>query len=217
MQKNEDFIIRTWPFLLVSFIYIITGASLNKYYGEEELHLILNQFHTPFADLFFKYFTKTGEFIFGALILIIIVWKSNWRMILIFLTGAVLQSFIIVSLKRMFFIDHHRPGFYFQERNIDLHLVDGINQGITFTFPSGHTATSFFVFLILAFLLRNRWFKLLCGIAAVLGALSRIYLSQHFMQDTVTGSIIGIGSGIMAYYFWMNKSFPFLERNPINK
>lgn len=217
MQKNEDFIVRTWPFLLVSFVFIIVGIGLNKYYGEDNLHLMLNQFHVPIADYFFKYFTKTGELLFGIFILIYIVWKSNWRMILTFLTAAVLQSLLIISLKRMFFIDHHRPGFYFQERGIDLHLVDGIQQGITYTFPSGHTATAFFVFLFVTILLKNPWLKALCGILAVLGALSRIYLSQHFMQDTVAGAIIGISCSIIAYYFWLHNPMIFLERSAFKK
>lgn len=211
MQENEDFILRTWPFLLVGFIYIIVGISLDKYFGEEELHLVLNQYNTPMADYFFKYFTKTGEILFGLFIMAFIIWKSNWRMLLIFATSAFLQTLIIVSAKRLFFMDHHRPGFYFKERGIDIHLVDGIKQAITFTFPSGHTSTSFFVFLVLTLLVKTNWLKFLLGMAAIFAALSRIYLSQHFMQDTVAGALIGVFSVIFAYYFWMKMDSPYLN------
>ena len=211
MHQKEDFILRTWPFLLVTFMYVIVGMTLNKYYGEEALHIVLNKFNFPIADFFFKYFTKTGELIFGLFILVFIVWKSSWRMLITFISAALLQSLIIVSSKRLFFVDHHRPGFYFKEKAIDIHLVDGIKQGITFTFPSGHTATAFFLFLILTLLVKNNWLKFFFGIAAVFAALSRIYLSQHFMQDTVAGGLIGILSVIFSYYFWLNKNLPFLN------
>lgn len=216
MQQNKDFILRNWPFLLVAFFYLILGISLNKYYGEDDLHLLLNQYHMPWLDYVFKYFTKTGELLFGLLILAFIIWKSNWRMLLTYVSTAVMQAFIIIGMKRVFFKHHHRPGYYFQELGVDLNLVEGINQGITFTFPSGHTSTAFFVFLFVSLLVKNNWVKFLLGISAVLAAISRIYLSQHFMQDTVAGAIIGMFSLAFCYYLWLYIDYPFLS-NPIRK
>ncbi|MDG4951378.1 phosphatase PAP2 family protein [Weeksellaceae bacterium KMM 9724] len=210
MQQNKDFILRNWPFLLVAFFYLILGISLNKYYGEDDLHLLLNQYHTPWLGYFFKYFTKTGELLFGLLIFAFIIWKSIWRMLLTFVSTFVMQAIIIIGMKRMFFRHHHRPGYYFQELSVDLNLVEGIKQGITFTFPSGHSSIAFFLFLFVSLLVKNNWVKFLLGIAAVLAAFSRIYLSQHFMQDTVAGAMIGMFSLAFCYYLWLYIDYPFL-------
>jgi hypothetical protein len=36
------------------------------------------------------------------------------------------------------------------------------------------------------------WQKILCLLIAILGGYSRIYLSQHFIEDVLAGSVIGI-------------------------
>lgn len=211
-MQREDFIIRTWPFLLVTFIFCITAMTAAKFYGETDFHLLLNSYHSPLADVFFEFYTKTGEWIFGGFILIWLLWKSSRRMVLIFVTATVLQLFTVQILKRGLFIDHLRPAYYFMEKGTDLHLVDGIQQGITFTFPSGHTATAFFVFVFLCLMIRNRWAQFGLGLLAVLSAYSRIYLSQHFVLDTVAGAVIGIGITIFAYYYWHWPNLPQLDK-----
>jgi membrane-associated phospholipid phosphatase len=45
---------------------------------------------------------------------------------------------------------------------------------------------------------------LLLGIA-VFTAFSRIYLSQHFLQDTLAGSILGISTSILIWWVWDKK------------
>ncbi|MGI9526776.1 MAG: phosphatase PAP2 family protein [Weeksellaceae bacterium] len=174
--------------------------SLTKYYGTEALHLLLNNYNTPFADIFFKYFTRSGEFIFGTIVLISVVKWMKYRDLLVIISSIILQTIIVMGLKRTFYIDHWRPGYYFQEKGIDLHLVEDFKQGITFTYPSGHSATAFMLFLFLALLTTKRWLQLLLGFSAILTAYSRIYLSQHFMEDTVAGALIGMFTVIFSYY-----------------
>ena len=211
-MQREDLIYRTWPFLLITVSYITLAISLGKYYGEEDFHLIANQYHNRFFDIFFKYYTKTGEWMFGILVFVYTIWKSNYRSIFIFLTAAMLQFAVVQCIKRMFFADHWRPAYYFQQKGIDLHLVDGIQQGITYTFPSGHTATAFFVFFFLSILVKNRWIQVLCGFAAALAAYSRIYLSQHFVLDTAIGALLGVTLVVISYYFWNAVKIKFLDK-----
>lgn len=201
----------------MAFLYMIVGLILDKFYGEEELHLLLNSYNSSLADFFFKYFTKTGEFLFGILILIWLIYKNTWRWVVLFLLSALLQGVTVQGIKKAFFIDHLRPGFYFQEKGIDIHLVEGVKQGITFTFPSGHTATVFFIFLFLTLLTKNRLYQTFFGICAILGAYSRIYLSQHYMQDTVGGALIGIFTTVICYYLVLNLNLPFLNKKVIKK
>ena len=214
-MPKEDFIVRTWPFLLLSFVFILSAMTLGKYYGEEEFHLLINQFNHSVADLFFRFYTKTGEWLFGSILFFWLIWKSNWRMVFSFLTASFLQFLLVQSIKRGFFIDHLRPAYYFQEKGIDLHLVDGVKQGITYTFPSGHTATTFFVFLFICLIIKNRWLQLLMAFLAILSAYSRMYLSQHFVWDTAAGALIGVSTVIISYYIWNRTTSPFLNKKVI--
>lgn len=62
----------------------------------------------------------------------------------------------------------------------------------TYSFPSGHSATAFFLAVTLSELL------LLSGVLyllAFLVAFSRIYLEMHYPFDAATGSIIGVIAG----------------------
>ncbi|MCA1759425.1 MAG: phosphatase PAP2 family protein, partial [Bacteroidales bacterium] len=81
------------------------------------------------------------------------------------------------------------------------------------SFPSGHTATAFSVFLMLALITKNRWGKLALFFGAVVVAYSRVYISQHFLVDITAGSIISVLLMVLSFYWvkkwdkpWLNKS-----------
>lgn len=216
-MRKEDFIYGNWPFLLIAFIYILAGLTASKYFGDHDLHLLLNGYNNGFFDTFFRYFTKTGEWFAGTLVLLWLFFKRSWRTVLFFVTAAVIQTVLVQFMKKTLFIDHWRPGFYFEQRGVDLHWVEGVERTITFAFPSGHTATAFFVLLILSCLTKNRLWQSIFGLLAVLAAYSRIYLSQHFMLDTVAGALIGIFAVIVSYYIWTGLKLSFLDRKVIEK
>lgn len=69
-----------------------------------------------------------------------------------------------------------------------------------FSFPSGHSETSFFLGTILAFVIfktgSKKYYIIIPVIWAVLVALSRVVIGVHFPADVVAGSFIGL---IMAY------------------
>jgi undecaprenyl-diphosphatase len=65
-----------------------------------------------------------------------------------------------------------------------------ISKPITYSFPSGHTASSFAAAGI--FLAMDNKFSILVVILASLIAFSRIYLNVHYPTDVVTGVILGI-------------------------
>jgi undecaprenyl-diphosphatase len=65
-----------------------------------------------------------------------------------------------------------------------------ISRPITYSFPSGHTASSFAAAGI--FLTMDSNFRILVVILASLIALSRIYLNVHYPTDVVTGIILGL-------------------------
>ena len=72
-----------------------------------------------------------------------------------------------------------------------------------FSFPSGHTSAAFAFFTCLA-LMTPRKFAPLWMTAAWAVAYSRIYLSQHFLEDILLGSIIGVLSSCIVYVLMDN-------------
>jgi membrane-associated phospholipid phosphatase len=111
-----------------------------------------------------------------------------------------------------------RPNIYFKDI-YNLHLVKGVEILHSFSFPSGHSATAFALFLCLSLITRKKIMQLLYFILACLIAYSRIYLSQHFLMDAVAGSLIGVFTVLLYYYFhqqikgeWMDKSLLTLKK-----
>jgi membrane-associated phospholipid phosphatase len=70
------------------------------------------------------------------------------------------------------------------------------------SFPSGHSATAFALFLCLSIMVNRSWLKYLMFVFAALVCYSRMYLSEHFLQDVFGGSVIGISVSFLAYLFF---------------
>jgi membrane-associated phospholipid phosphatase len=92
-----------------------------------------------------------------------------------------------------------RPIKYF-EATFDLHLVEGVQIYSSYSFPSGHSATIFALCLSLAIYSRRKFVKSSLFLLAVIVAYSRVYLSQHFLNDIVAGSFLGCIAAILMYF-----------------
>lgn len=183
--------------LLISFAMVwLCLLVFDLMYPKIQTHLMLNGWHTAGLDVFFKYVTKLGEGVpvyLGVALLIF-----NWRNGLLVLLGQGLTSLVTQALKYAF--AHPRPATYFKEMGIDLPAtVDGVKLHTSFnSFPSGHTSAAFALFTCLA-LMTPRRLAPLWMTAAWAVAYSRIYLSQHFLEDILSGSLIGMISSCAVY------------------
>ena len=183
--------------LLISFAMVwLCLLVFDLMYPKIQTHLMLNGWHTAGLDVFFKYVTKLGESFpvyLGVALLIF-----NWRNGLLVLLGQGLTSLVTQALKYAF--AHPRPATYFKEMGIDLPAtVDGVKLHTSFnSFPSGHTSAAFALFTCLA-LMTPRRLAPLWMTAAWAVAYSRIYLSQHFLEDILSGSLIGMISSCAVY------------------
>jgi len=66
----------------------------------------------------------------------------------------------------------------------------------TYSFPSGHTTTSFAAATVLAFALTRRRAALVWALAATV-AFSRIYIGVHYPLDVIVGAFTGVLIGIL--------------------
>ncbi len=66
-----------------------------------------------------------------------------------------------------------------------------------FSFPSGHTTSSFAAASALVLMRARGWQA--AAVLAVLIAFSRLYLYVHYPTDVIAGAVIGVVSGLAAY------------------
>ncbi len=203
----------SYPYLLL----VLVCSYFIAVFTKAEIHIFINQFHSPVADVFFKYITYMGDGIFIPiyfLILIMVKYRYALLLVLVFL----ISGLVVQILKRGFFEDALRPAEYLKD--ISLYLVSGVKQHCCKSFPSGHTATAFSVMVCFAFAFKSNVAKLLSLTMACLIAFSRVYLSQHFLVDIVVGSVIGVLVSVYGNYFlgkvhnaWIDSNFgAYLKR-----
>jgi len=184
-------------YLYISFLFIISLLLAVLIYGKKPLHLFVNQFNTPFQDVFFKYYTNFGDGLFAIIILIILLFFINFRDFFIGLATFLISGILSQVLKKIFFSDQLRPSKCFDSN--ELHYVKGVVLHSFNSFPSGHSTTAFAIFLFLAYVIKNKFVQVVFAIMACLTAYSRVYLSQHFFIDVAAGGVIGIASFFLSF------------------
>ncbi|MBE0649508.1 MAG: phosphatase PAP2 family protein [Bacteroidales bacterium] len=185
-------------FSLYFLLFFAIGIILLSF-SKAEIHLTINQYHSVFFNWFFRFMTFLGAW--GVLFLAIILLLKNVRNGLIFLSGTLITTIFVQSLKHLVFPGVMRPAAYFQHIH-QLYLVPGVVVHFYDSFPSGHTASAFSYFIILIFLSKKNWLKVLWLVLAYLIGFSRIYLSQHFLVDVEFGSLVGIISMLMPILYF---------------
>jgi len=165
-------------------------------YGKGLSHIMVNSWNSPLSDVFFKYVTHLGDgAIFAVVILILLFIRIRWAFYELF---AALMTLIFVYItKQLLFNGAPRPIKYFENAET-LHLVEGVKMHTMNSFPSGHTITAFAVFIILALLVKKNYLKFFFTAVAILAGFSRVYLSQHFLEDIFLGALIGIAIAILS-------------------
>ena len=206
---------------LFAAVWIALGIALAQV-PQQELHLWLNQHHGPAADIFFRYYTLIAEYGIYVAVAALLFYKAGDALFLLIselLAGGVCQ--IIKHIVRA-----PRPALVFDIANNPdaLPLVEGVKMHLHNSFPSGHSSTFFVLFFGLLLIYSNsslnlpndnypdadkRLYKksktrqmvcqVLCFVFALLGAYSRIYLSQHFAADIFAGGLIGLTITFLVY------------------
>lgn len=203
VSANKAFFL---PYLTFLFFCLLALSLFDK----EGLHIAINQRNHPVADVFFKYLTHLGD---GRMLIIysLILLFIKYRYLLILLLSNLFSGIVTFILKTQVFDSSLRPKKYF-ENIYELRLVPGVDNYLHNSMPSGHTSLAFCVFACFALMSKNKNTGFLFLIIAALTGFSRIYLSQHFLDDVFIGSMIGVFFALLIFYLF-ERSFkkPGLE------
>lgn len=177
--------------------------------GKEDLFLLLNYDAGIVADNFFAVFTYAGDGLMWipALIITVFVLKRRDAFVLL-ISSFALSTIFIQGIKNFIFPDAPRPTKAITATDI-IHTVKGVDVHTIGSFPSGHTATAFTIYLLFCLLLPKKWWVIFGFVYAVLVGYSRVYLAQHFPLDVAGGVIIAIISTwlsvLLQQYWWKKK------------
>ena len=155
------------------------------------MEFVQNRLHTPFTDAFFPFITHLGEA--GAVwlctaVLLLCFKKTRTTGVLVLLT--MLLTFVTgeLCLKNLFC--RPRPCHVFPE----IPLL--VTRPTSFSFPSGHSASSFTAAVMLFLRHKKAWPALLLAAGI---AFSRVFLFVHYPTDILAGALLGTVFAIAVY------------------
>lgn len=193
-------------FLTLYTLVFISGIVLIFMFEKPVIVLFVNGHHNAFLDIVFSLTTLLGEAPIIILALLLILWKEKrnfWQAA----AGFSFMGILIYLFKFHVFESAVRPRKFIKDETL-LHFVEGISVHFSHSFPSGHTTTAFLGFFLISTLFKNNLIKVLCLILACAVAYSRMYLGQHFFEDVLTGSSLGLIIGVCTLSFripWKRK------------
>jgi membrane-associated phospholipid phosphatase len=161
---------------------------------------------SPLLDYFFRYWTFLGDGIMVGIVGIMAA-AVRYRYALILFAIGIAQLVASYFFKKIVFGNLPRPRRYFQDVDLSL-FVPNVEVYSNHTFPSGHTITAFGLCFFIALMCDRPWVTRLSLLIAVSIGFSRIYLFQHFLEDVVAGSLLGVAvTGGLFFLFAQWRSF----------
>jgi membrane-associated phospholipid phosphatase len=193
-------------FFILYLILLAACLLIKLVFTKEQIYFAVNVRHIDFLDNIEPYITDLGN---GWAIVILAAFFTLYNYRIAFLTAT---TFVITSLAvqlAKFIFDAPRPKLYFRNQISKLHFVKGIEILSHNSFPSGHTLTAFATGVLFTYLLKNKNWSILLVFYGVMVGFSRMYLSEHFFEDVVAGSFLGVSLTIL--WIWWIDSRKFIN------
>lgn len=159
---------------------------------EINILMAIQQWHTPFLNLFFSHITLLGDrgFIWilaGIIFLCIKKYRKQGLLLLL----SLLLCFLVGNVFLKNFVARDRPCWLYPE----IELL--IKYPQDFSFPSGHTMTG--MAGAACVYLTDKKLGIPAIILAVIIAFSRLYLFVHWPSDVLIGGLIGIAVAFLVF------------------
>jgi len=181
--------------ILLQAIYLVIATAALLFIGswltgKHAFFLMLNGDGGRLADWLFWGWTYLGDGIMWVVALLITLryFKNRWKLTLFCL---LISTLFTQTGKQLLFPAALRPAAG-QIAMSEIHTVPGVVLHTNNSFPSGHTAEAFTLYLLACVFFPGRT-TLLLGFCLALGVgYSRIYLAQHFPTDVAAGMLVGV-------------------------
>lgn len=190
--------------LVLVFGFLVTGLLVSgRRFVEFDL-FATKSFQSFFPRIFdfpFSLFSLLGSSEIIGLIMLGIAGLVFWKLGKIFWGLGTIVLIYIVELLGKFFLYHPGPPEEFFRYSIPFFFPSGGFVHTNYSFPSGHTSRAFFLAVILIFLLKKKWMTVVCSLLAITMLISRVYLGEHWLSDTIGGAFLGSSIGLLAVIF----------------
>lgn len=180
---------------IVRFIWFL-GALFILFQDKLDFQKKINLIGNPGLDVVMRNLTHAGDGLFAVLVFIALLF-IRIKTALIALISFGLTAGIVQLLKHTVFDTMKRP-YYFLQSDANFRIIEDFTYHTSNSFPSGHAASIFAICTVIAYRYKSKpSIQLILVTLAVLVALTRVYLCQHFLQDIIAGSLIGT---LISYY-----------------
>jgi membrane-associated phospholipid phosphatase len=180
------------------FVLAISLLLASFYYSRTTVFLWFNKDLGKTADVIFKFMSNLAEgWIWIPYFILLFGWFKKDA---VFILLNFFISTILTQVPKNFIWDKvSRP----LGSNISdpIHTVDGVVNSYWNSFPSGHTATAFTIFLLTVYYFPNKWVLFFGALYAIACGYSRVYLAQHFPLDIGGGIIVALITLLLSIYY----------------
>ena len=167
--------------------------------------------HSPVLNFFMMIISQLGDagLILIILAVVLLLFRKT-RKFGVFMLGALLIEVLCNELIFKAIFERPRPFNYLPWQESGAYVFpEIISRPDSFSFPSGHTASSFAAATVL-FCTNKKWGVPALILAALIG-FSRIYCGVHYCTDVLGGMVVGVVIGVLAY-FAIRALFKLLKR-----
>ena len=175
---------------LLSLSLALSLFTMSLVWGKNEAFLYLNANLGLFTDKVFEYssYLAEGWIWIPYFIVLVGLYKKDKAFILM---NFLISTLLIQFAKNFIFTTAMRP----MASGLDatqIHTVPGVEIHTFNSFPSGHTATAFTLFILTTYLFPNKYVLSIGIVYAIVCGYSRVYLAQHFPLDLAGGIFVAL-------------------------
>ena len=159
----------------------------------------IQQIKNPILDNIFLFITKLGNSgILWITIAILMLFFAKYRKTGVLTLVSLALVSVVFTLLMKNLVARERPYTYIEGILAFDEMSVGIPAHDTFSFPSGHSVTSFAAATCI--FIRHKKLGIACYGVALLISFSRLYMYVHFPSDVICGAIFGILSALVVNF-----------------
>jgi membrane-associated phospholipid phosphatase len=195
--------------LFYPYLFILAACfAIKAFFDRDTIYYTVNGWHFPAGDVLFVYATYLGDGLTVVFISLVAI-AYNYRRGFLLASSYAITSIVAQVIKRVMHLP--RPIHYFKDTS-HMYLVKGVPMLNSLSFPSGHSTSAFSAAVVLTYLTPKKYYGFVFLLLAIIIGYSRMYLSEHFFEDVVGGSAIGVFCTVIWLSYIDNKAFIHSEK-----